>query len=234
MKPDVQQDQDAGPLARGDMASGLRLYPGYLDRARQVELLAALREVLAAAPLFTPRMPISGRPFTVRMSNCGPLGWVSDAGGYRYAPTHPESGRPWPPIPALLRAAWQELGRYPHPPQACLINFYGPAAKMGLHQDRDEDDFDAPVFSLSLGDSCLFRIGGRSRGDPTRSFRLHSGDALVLGGGARLAFHGVDRILPGTSTLLAEGGRFNLTLRRVTRPGVAALPPDRENVGLSA
>ena len=197
---------------------GLRLYPGYLDRARQDAMLAAIREVFAAAPLYTPRMPKSGRPFTVRMSNCGPLGWVSDDGGYRYQPTHPETGRPWPPMPDALLATWHELAQYPHPPQACLINFYGPAAKMGLHQDRDEEDFAAPVVSLSLGDACLFRVGGAKRGDGSRSFRLNSGDALVLGGGARLAFHGVDRIYPGTSSLLAEGGRINLTLRRVTRP----------------
>ncbi|MGB6651112.1 MAG: alpha-ketoglutarate-dependent dioxygenase AlkB, partial [Xanthobacteraceae bacterium] len=113
---------------------------------------------------------------------------------------------------------WDSVAGYPHPPEACLINFYGPAAKMGLHQDRDEADFSAPVVSLSLGDSCLFRIGGPKRGNPTRSFRINSGDVLVLGGGARLAFHGVDRIYPGTSRLLAEGGRINLTMRRVTRP----------------
>jgi alkylated DNA repair protein (DNA oxidative demethylase) len=127
-------------------------------------------------------------------------------------------------MPEALLAAWNDLGRYPHPPQACLINFYGPEAKMGLHQDRDEEDFDAPVISLSLGDTCLFRVGGRKRGDPTRSLQLASGDALVLGGDARLAFHGVDRVDQGTSSLLAEGGRINLTLRRVTRPGVEILP----------
>ena len=118
----------------------------------------------------------------------------------------------------MLLDAWNDLSGYRHPPEACLINFYGPDAKMGLHQDRDEADFDAPVVSLSLGDTCLFRVGGHKRGDPTRSIRLASGDAVVLGGKARLAFHGVDRILPGTSTLLPEGGRINLTLRRVTRP----------------
>jgi len=198
--------------------AGLRVCPGYLDRAAQEALLEALRRIFADAPLFTPRMPKSGRPFTVRMSNCGPLGWVSDEAGYRYQPTHPVTGRPWPPMPDALIAMWHDLARYPEPPQACLINFYSPAAKMGLHQDRDEQDFDAPVLSLSLGDTCLFRVGGSKRNDPTRSFRLSSGDALVLGGGYRLAFHGVDRIEPGTSTLLAEGGRINLTLRRVTRP----------------
>jgi DNA oxidative demethylase len=198
--------------------AGLRFYPGYLDRDGQAALLTALRVVFAAAPLFTPRMPKSGRPFTVRMSNCGPLGWISDEAGYRYAPTHPVTGRPWPPMPDALLAIWDELGEYAHPPQACLINFYGPAAKMGLHQDRDEEDFDAPVVSVSLGDACLFRVGGLKRGDPSHSFRLSSGDVLVLAGAGRLAFHGVDRIYPGTSTLLAEGGRINLTLRRVTRP----------------
>jgi len=204
---------------------GLRIYPGFLDRARQDVLLAAIRAVLAVAPPFVPRMPKSGRPFTVRMSNCGPLGWVSDESGYRYQATHPETGRPWPPIPDVLIAIWNELAQYPHPPQACLVNFYGPAAKMGLHQDRDEEEFAAPVVSLSLGDTCLFRVGGLKRGDGSRSFRLSSGDALVLGGDARLAFHGVDRIYPGTSRLLAEGGRINLTLRRVTHPGVADTQP---------
>jgi alkylated DNA repair protein (DNA oxidative demethylase) len=152
------------------------------------------------------------------MTNCGPLGWMTDAGGYRYQANHPESGAPWPPIPDILLAAWQDLAHYPHAPEACLVNIYGPAARMGLHQDRDEEDMTAPVVSVSLGDSCLFRIGGTSRNDPTLTLRLASGDAVVLGGGARLAFHGVDRIMPGSSTLLPEGGRINLTLRRVTRP----------------
>jgi alkylated DNA repair protein (DNA oxidative demethylase) len=207
--------------------AGLRLYPGYLGRERQAAMLAAVREVLATAPLFTPRMPKSGRPFTVRMSNCGPLGWLSDAAGYRYQPTHPETGRPWPPIPEALTAMWNDVAQYPYAPEACLINFYGAAAKMGLHQDRDEADFDAPVVSLSLGDSCLFRVGGAKRGDATSSFRLNSGDVLVLGGGARLAFHGVDRIYSGTSALLMEGGRINLTLRRVTRPPIETARPQR-------
>jgi len=196
---------------------GLRFLPGYLDRAAQESAIAALREIIRRAPLYTPRVP-TGKPMSVRMTNCGPLGWLTDERGYRYEPTHPETGAPWPPIPEFLLAAWRELARYPHPPQACLVNFYGPDAKMGLHQDRDEDDVAAPVLSLSLGDTCLFRVGGTKRRDPTRSFRLASGDAIVLGGDARLAFHGVDRIMPGTSTLLPEGGRINLTLRRVTRP----------------
>jgi len=163
-------------------------------------------------------MPKSGQPFSVRMTNCGPLGWVSDMSGYRYQPQHPVTGAPWPPMPPAVLAAWRELADYPHPPEACLINVYAPDARMGLHQDHDEQDFAAPVVSLSLGESCLFRVGGTRRSDPTRSFRLASGDAVVLGGPTRLAFHGVDRIIRGTSTLLPDGGRINLTLRRVNTP----------------
>lgn len=191
------------------------LRPGYLDRSAQQELLAAIRDVIAQAPLYTPRMPKTGTPFSVRMTNCGPLGWVSDERGYRYQPAHPETGTPWPAIPDSLLRAWTEIGRHSAPPEACLVNFYAPTARMGLHQDRDESDFSAPVVSLSLGDTCLFRIGGTQRADKTRSFRLASGDAMVLAGEQRLAFHGVDRIMPGTSTLLGGPGRLNLTLRRV-------------------
>ena len=197
---------------------GAILTPGYLDRGAQQRLLADIEAVLQAAPLYTPRMPKSGMPMSVRMSNCGPLGWVTDEAGYRYQPMHPETGTPWPPMPDILLAAWRELSGYPHAPESCLINFYGATARMGLHQDRDEEDFAAPVVSLSLGDTGLFRLGGTRRSEGTRSLRLASGDALVLAGEARLAFHGVDRIMPGTSSLLPQGGRINLTLRRVTRP----------------
>ena len=199
-------------------SAGLRFYPDYFGREAQLAVLAALRTVLAAAPLYTPRMPKSGRPMSVGMSNCGPLGWVSDEKGYRYEHTHPHTRRVWPAIPDILFQLWSDIAQYRHPPEACLINYYGPDAKMGLHQDRDEVDFSAPVVSLSLGDSCLFRVGGLKRSEPTRSFRLNSGDVLVLGGDARLAFHGVDRIYATTSTLLSEGGRINLTMRRVTKP----------------
>ncbi len=137
--------------------------------------------------------------------------------GYRYQTTHPQTGRPWPAMPQILLEAWERLAGYPHPPEACLINYYGPDARLGLHQDRDEKDFAAPVVSLSLGDTCLFRVGGSRRNDPTQAFRLASGDAVVLGGASRLAFHGVDRIIAGTSRLLPQGGRINLTLRRVSK-----------------
>ncbi|MEJ0073994.1 MAG: alpha-ketoglutarate-dependent dioxygenase AlkB [Alphaproteobacteria bacterium] len=201
------------------LAPGVTLTGAYLDRAAQDQMLAAVRAVIAAAPLYVPRMPRTAKPMSVRMTNCGTLGWVTDAAsGYRYQETHPETGAPWPPIPDIILAAWRDLAGYPHPPEACLVNFYAADARMGLHQDKDEQDFAAPVVSLSLGATCLFRVGGCKRSDPTVSVRLAAGDAVVLGGAGRLAFHGVDRILPGTSTLLPEGGRINLTLRRVTRP----------------
>ena len=119
-------------------------------------------------------------------------------------------------MPSELTALWQDVAADALPPEACLVNYYEPTARMGLHQDRDEQTFDAPVVSVSLGDTALFRIGGTDRRDPTRSFRLQSGDVLVFGGPARLAFHGIDRLYAGSSTLLDKGGRLNLTLRRVT------------------
>lgn len=205
--------------ARLSVAPGVLHWPGHLGPDEQAALVAELREVARSAPFFQPRMPCTGKPFSVRMTNCGSLGWVSDAAGYRYQPNHPETGEPWPPIPAALLRAWDELAGYPHPPEACLVNFYGADAKMGLHQDRDEQDFDAPVLSLSLGDTAIFRVGGTSRGGKTISLKLASGDALLFGGAARLAYHGIDRILAGSSGLLPQGGRINLTLRRVTKPG---------------
>ncbi len=216
--PDVARLRDSGMTGIGvALSEGITLYPGRFDTGVQLGLLTLLRAAVTDAPLFTPVMPRTGKAFSVRMTNLGSLGWVSDAErGYRYQPTHPLTGNPWPPIPDMLLALWCEVADYPHPPEACLVNFYTADAKMGLHQDRDEKDFAAPVVSVSLGDSALFRWGGTTRGGKTQSVKLQSGDVLVMGGAARLCFHGIDRIYPGTSTLLKDGGRINLTLRRVT------------------
>lgn len=197
--------------------------PGHFAAAAQASLLADIAAVIAQSPLFTPTMPRTGKPFSVRMTNCGPLGWVSDKrGGYRYQETHPETGRPWPAMPDRLLDLWAGVAGYPAPPEACLVNYYAPGAKMGLHRDEDEADFSAPVVSVSLGDTGVFRIGGKTRKGPTRFFDLKSGDVVVLEGDSRLAYHGIDRVRPGTSGLLKdlfpEGGRINLTLRRVTKP----------------
>lgn len=198
------------------LPEGLKYLAGYLDRATQESIVASVREVVAEAPLYVPVMPGSGRPMSVKMTNCGTLGWVTDKErGYRYQGTHPVTGKLWPAIPAELMALWDAVAGYPKPPQACLVNFYADDARMSLHQDKDEKDLAAPVVSLSLGNTCLFRVGGLHRRDSTKSFKLASGDVVVLGGASRLCFHGVDRIYPSTSTLLKNGGRINLTLRRV-------------------
>ncbi len=205
------------------LAPGLLFFPAYFSLAAQRALADAIAKVLVEAPWFVPRMPRSGRPFSVKMTNCGSLGWVSGReGGYRYQATHPVSGKAWPPIPSLALAAWKAVAAYPHPPEACLINFYDCHAKMGLHQDRDEAELAAPVVSISLGDTCRFRYGGLRRAGPSKTLELRSGDVLVMGGAARLIFHGVDKIFADSSALLPEGGRLNLTLRRVTRPEAGA------------
>jgi DNA oxidative demethylase len=198
---------------------GLTFHPGFLNQAAQTAMLGDLRRAIRSAPLFTPVMPRTGKPFSVRMTNLGRLGWVSDREkGYRYQPMHPETDDPWPAIPESVMNVWRMVSNYAHDPEACLVNLYRDTAKMGLHQDRDEEDFAAPVVSISLGDTALFRIGGTERGGKTKSFRLQSGDVLVMGGESRLAFHGVDKTYPGSSTLLKDGGRINLTLRRVSKP----------------
>ncbi|MGO9133122.1 MAG: alpha-ketoglutarate-dependent dioxygenase AlkB [Methylovirgula sp.] len=206
-------------------ANGLIYVPGYLDETAQRALLADVEATLIEAPLFQPMMPKTGKAFSVEMSNCGPLGWVSDRdGGYRYQAMHPVTGKPWPAIPPLALNAWRELANYPALPDACLINYYDADARMGMHQDSDEKDLRAPVLSLSLGSSCIFRFGGTVRGGKTEAIELKSGDALLLAGDARLCYHGVARILRGTSKLIKNDGRINLTLRRVNVEPPALVP----------
>ncbi|AQR60425.1 alkylated DNA repair dioxygenase [Brevundimonas sp. LM2] len=193
---------------------GFRYWPGALDRAGQTDLLSEIQAALVEAPLYQPVTP-GGKPFSVRMTNLGRVGWVSDRAGYRYQATHPDNGRPWPAIPETLLALWDTLTEGLPPPDACLVNLYRDTARMGLHQDKDEADLGAPVLSLSLGDTAVFRIGPAA-GGPTRSLRLSSGDVCALNGPSRMARHGIDRLLAGSSTLVPGGGRINLTLRRAT------------------
>ena len=192
------------------VANGFTFLPERLDSAAQQALVD---EVMALADFYRPVTP-GGRPMSVEMTNLGPLGWVTDARGYRYEPLHPITGEPWRPIPQPLLDLWADVADRAVPPDACLVNLYRNGARMGLHQDRDEADFALPVLSVSLGDTAFFRVGGLNRGDPTRSVRLSSGDVCLLAGESRLAYHGIDRILPGSSRLIPEGGRLNLTLRR--------------------
>lgn len=208
---------DAETAPKGQEIRGFRLYPGFLDRAAQEAMVAALRGVVAAAPLVRPVTP-GGRQMSVRMTAAGRLGWVTDRRGYRYEPRHPQ-GMDWPPIPEEVMAVWRAVSGVERAPDCCLVNFYGEGARMGLHQDRDEGDFSFPVVGVSLGDEALFRMGGVDRAEGTESVWLHSGDVVVMGGKARLAWHGVDRVRHGSSSLLPQGGRINLTLRVVVEGG---------------
>lgn len=194
--------------------NGATILPGWLDAQGQGALLAALRPVVAAAPLLRP-VTRWGRPMSVRMTAAGRLGWVIDRGRYRYSPVHPDTGAPWPAIPPEALAVWRAVSGWPGDPDCMLLNWYGEGARMGLHRDADENAYDAPVVSVSLGDPGLFRVGGPARSDPTRSVWLSSGDVAILGGPARLAHHGVDRIRFGAGSLLEGGGRINLTFRVV-------------------
>ncbi len=193
---------------------GFDIRKGYLDAAAQSHLVDLLRPILKVAPLYRPVTP-SGKEMSVRMTSAGALGWVTDRAGYRYQDTHPK-GMTWPAIPDEILTIWQDLTGADRRPDCCLINYYGEGTKMGLHQDKDEADFSWPVLSISLGDDALFRIGNTTRGGKTESIWLSSGDVVIMGGPARLTYHGVDRIRFGSSKLLPKGGRINLTLRVAT------------------
>ncbi len=195
------------------ISPGIVLWREKFSRAAQEKLQHEILALEKTAPFYRPVMPKTGKSFSVEETNLGTLGWVSDKTGYRYQPTHPVTGKAWPAMPQTLRDLWGEVTDAPQP-ECCLVNLYRAGAKMGLHQDRDENQ-NAPVVSISLGDDALFRIGGVARSGPTKSLRLTSGDVVMFGGVARLAFHGIDRIYPDTSTLIPGGGRINLTLRRV-------------------
>ena len=202
-------------LQRREEISGFVLHRALLTESAQIEMVDAIRDVLSAAPLmrFTTAW---GKPMSVQMTSAGRLGWVIDRGRYRYTDLHPGTNQPWPAIPPSVLSVWKQVSGSSFAPDCCLINWYGKDTKMGLHQDKDEGAFDAPVVSISLGDPARFRMGGTGRKDPTESTILHSGDVVVMGGSARLAYHGVDRVLFGEGSLLPDGGRINLTLRVVT------------------
>jgi len=201
--------------SRETMAEGAVLLRGFV-LGRQDELLAVLREVIAAAP-FRHMVTPGGFTMSVAMTNCGKVGWVTDRRGYRYDANDPESGQPWPAMPpVLLRLAYdaaEEGGFKDFAPDACLINRYVPGAKMSLHQDKDETDFSAPIVSVSLGLPATFLFGGLKRSDKTQRYRLTHGDVVVWGGPSRLFYHGVAPLAEGEHPLLKRQ-RINLTFRK--------------------
>lgn len=192
---------------------GFKVFKSALNRAEQEGIAEDIRAVAAKAPMFSPQTPY-GKPMSVRMTSAGRYGWYADRRGYRYVQAHPE-GQAWPAIPGSVLKVWDRITGLDRAPDCCLINYYAAEARMGMHQDRDEADFTWPVLSISLGDEGLFRIGNLTRGGKTESIWLQSGDVVLMGGDARLTYHGLDRIKPGTSSLLKDGGRLNLTLRVV-------------------
>jgi len=203
------------------LPTGTSLFRGRLAPAEQRAILDDVAAIIAEAPLFRPQMPTG--PFMINsLTNCGLLGWFSDKRGYRYEPTHPETRKPWPPIPKAVLDCAQSLVREAHlgsfEPDACLVNVYAANGRLSLHRDYDEADFRWPIVSFSFGNDADFVLGGMKRAGKTQSLTLHSGDVMILGGESRLRYHGVKRIRPGTSPImhrvLPEGGRINLTLRR--------------------
>jgi len=198
------------------MADGAVLLRGFA-RPFEAELLPALRGIVKQAPfrhLITP----GGHRMSVAMTNCGSVGWVSDATGYRYDAVDPESGQPWPAMPTVLRRlaadAADDAGFKDFAPEACLINRYVPGAKLSLHQDKDELDFAAPIVSVSLGLPAVFLFGGPKRADKPNRYRLEHGDVVVWGGPSRLFFHGVAPLAEGEHAVMG-GQRINLTFRKV-------------------
>ena len=200
-----------------ELAAGVTLWRGYFARPVQRQLVETVMQLAQSASFYRPLMPKTAKPFSVEETNFGPLGWLAGPGGYRYAPQHPLTCEPWPAIPDLLIELWRNVARFSPQPECCLVNLYRAGAKMGAHQDRDEDELEAPVVSVSLGDDAVFRFGGATRKGPTQTVTLSSGDVLRFGGPSRLMFHGIDRVIAASSDLVQGGGRINLTLRRVTR-----------------
>lgn len=202
------------PLATAPITliPGMILLPG----AAGDDLLGAALEIADLAPPRRMMTPM-GKPMSAALTNCGALGWVSDETGYRYSPLDPESGLPWPAMPAMLGDFAAQIaaaaGFAEFAPDACLVNLYEPGTKMGLHQDRDERDFAQPIVSVSFGASAVFRVGGLKRRDPSTTITLHHGDVIVFGGPARRVHHGIDRIHAGQHERLGAK-RLNLTFRK--------------------
>lgn len=194
--------------------NGVEVRKGFLGPQAQAALTEQVREVARAAPPVRMETP-GGRRMSVAMTSAGRVGWVASRTGYAYVPEKPGGGD-WPAIPPGALEVWRAVSGWDADPDCCLVNWYAEGARMGLHRDADEGDFAAPVVSISLGDPGLFRVGGLARKGPTRSVWLESGDVAVLGGAARLAYHGVDRIRFGANGLLPGGGRLNLTMRVVS------------------
>jgi alkylated DNA repair protein (DNA oxidative demethylase) len=209
-------DHDPPPPTREPLEEGAVVLRGFAFAcaASLVDQAARVAETAPFRHLVTP----GGFTMSVAMTNCGRVGWVSDRTGYRYDPHDPDTGAPWPAMPApfldLAARAAAEGGFAHYDPDACLINRYTAGSKLGLHQDRDENDAWSPIVSVSLGLPAVFLWGGKRRGEPVRRLRLESGDVVVWGGPARFVYHGVAPLKDGQHALTGAA-RINLTFRKV-------------------
>jgi alkylated DNA repair protein (DNA oxidative demethylase) len=201
--------------AREEIAEGAMLLRGFA-RPIQHDLLTAIDGIVAQSP-FRHMVTPGGHQMSVAMTNCGSLGWVTDQTGYRYDAIDPATGRPWPDMPPIFRElagqAAAQAGFAGFRPEACLVNRYEPGARLSLHQDRDEENYDAPIVSVSLGLPATFLWGGVRRADRPVRYRLAHGDVVVWGGPSRLTFHGVAPLADGEHALLGRK-RVNLTFRK--------------------
>ena len=191
---------------------GIDYFPRFLNKEVLDDILQDIEGAVKLAPFLTPTMPKTGKSFSVKITNMGDFGWVSDKkDGYRYQKYHPVNNRKWPKISNNIIEIWQKLTGLEVKPDCCLINYYDLNAKMGLHIDNDEKNFSYPVLSISIGASALFRFAGLKRSDPSKSIKLHNGDVIILSGPARLIYHGIDKIYKDTNM----DYRINLTLRKI-------------------
>lgn len=197
---------------------GFHHLPGFVRSDDVTFILETVRAICTAAPLRTPTMP-DGRPLHLQVTNAGQWGWWADRGGYRYVDKHPTTGALWPPIPSALlglhKRALEETGHQPFTPDNMLINYYKNDGSLGLHVDKTEDDHEAPIVGISIGADALFHLGGFDRRDKVDAFTLSSGDAVVQGGISRRCFHGIVKILPTLTSPVRDGGRVNITFRKV-------------------
>lgn len=190
---------------------GLNYFPDYLKKPLINDIICNLRNLAKESPFFIPKMPKTNKSFSVKITNMGNVGWVSDKEGYRYQDFHPITKKSWSKIPSNITNIWQELINANTKPDCCLVNCYDKNAKMGLHIDNDEKDFSYPVLSISIGASALFRFGGLKRSDKTQSIKLNNGDIIILSGKSRLIYHGIDKIYPNDKF----NYRINITMRKI-------------------
>jgi len=213
--PSLGLDETQGGGVRIMLGAQAELLRGFA-RERAAELLAAIEAITAISP-FRHMVTPGGWTMSVALTNCGQAGWITDRSGYRYGPIDPTTNRPWPVMPRvfadLAADAASAAGFKDFRPDACLVNRYAPAARLSLHQDRNERHFDQPIVSVSLGLPAVFLWGGQKRADAVRRVALAHGDVVVWGGADRLTFHGVHPLPPGEHPMTGAY-RFNLTFRR--------------------